>query len=175
MRREELTFAVVDDLVGAHARGRLNRTEPTIHFAIAAVGPLIELAFESNDGRVGPLLASPWLDHITQTDLRAALRGPQNVWFDPNRRRGFLRTVYDPRDPANDVTRTDFLVAARVAAETAGLPKPLALTLAAAIREMESNIHEHSERPESGLLAFQARQSGFEFVAADAGCGVLAT
>jgi hypothetical protein len=40
---------------------------------------------------------------------------------------------------------------------------------------MESNIHEHSDRAASGILAFQARSSLFEFVAADAGVGILAT
>jgi hypothetical protein len=40
---------------------------------------------------------------------------------------------------------------------------------------MESNILEHSERSSTGLLAFQARKSHFEFVVADSGVGVLAT
>jgi hypothetical protein len=119
---------------------------------------LIELVFESTDGRCGPLLVSPWLDHLTQNDLRAALRGASNMWLDPSRRRGFMRTVFNPLDPEHDITRSDFLMAARVAAEAGGLPGPLALTLAAAIQELESNIHEHSERSESGLLAFQATE-----------------
>jgi hypothetical protein len=66
-------------------------------------------------------------------------------------------------------------IAARTAAETAGLGKPIAQCLAAALREMESNIHEHSGLAASGILAFQARPSLFEFVAADSGVGVLAT
>jgi hypothetical protein len=52
---------------------------------------------------------------------------------------------------------------------------PVAQSFAAAIREMESNIHEHSQQPMTGLLAFQARNATFEFVVADAGVGVLAT
>ena len=36
-------------------------------------------------------------------------------------------------------------------------------------------MREHSERPHTGILAFQARHEGFEFVAADNGVGVLAT
>src|ERR1043165_1143424 len=175
MRREELTFDVVDDLVSAQLRGRLGRMAPDIHYAPSAIGPLIELVFESTDGRFGPLLVLPWVDHLTQNDLRAALRGATNMWLDPPRRRGFMRTVFNPLDAEDDIARNPFLMAARVAAEAGGLPGPLALTLAAAIQELESNIHEHSERPESGLLVFQARQNGFEFVAADAGCGVLAT
>ncbi|WP_247453638.1 hypothetical protein, partial [Bradyrhizobium sp. CW11] len=36
-------------------------------------------------------------------------------------------------------------------------------------------IHEHSGAAATGILAFQARPSLFEFVAADCGAGVLAT
>ena len=48
--------------------------------------------------------------------------------------------------------------------------------LFAAIREMEFNVHEHSNLTETGILAFYARSAGtFEFVVADCGVGVLAT
>lgn len=43
------------------------------------------------------------------------------------------------------------------------------------MRELESNIHEHSGHAASGIIAFQSRPSLFEFVAADNGVGVLAT
>jgi hypothetical protein len=66
-------------------------------------------------------------------------------------------------------------MAARSAAEAAGLVKPVAQSLAAAMRELESNVHEHSGRTASGILAFQSRSSLFEFVAADSGVGVLDT
>ena len=130
---------------------------------------------EDSDGRTGPLLQSEWLDVITQRDLRTALASKQNLWLDEGRRRGFMRTVFDPRIEAGDVHRNRFLIAARSAAEITGLPKTIAQSLAAALREMESNIHEHSEAASSGILAFQARPESFEFVAADSGAGVLAT
>lgn len=108
-------------------------------------------------------------------DLRSALLSKQNIWLDGPRERGFLRTVFDPRVEADDDQRNRFLIAARSAAETSGLPKTVAQSLAAALREMESNIHEHSGAAANGILAFQARPSNFEFVAADTGFGVLAT
>ena len=175
MKRAPLTFETVDDLVAAHVRGRLNRPAQHMLFTPTGIGPLIELAFESTDGRSGPLLSSVWLDGLGLADLRRALRSTDNMWLDQGRVRGFMRTVFNPLDAANDVTRTTFLVGARVAAEKAGLPVRLAQILAAALRELESNIHEHSERPESGLLAFQASAAGFELVAADSGRGVLET
>lgn len=169
-----LTFEVMDDLVGAHARGRLTGRPQTLYVA-TEVCPLIELMFEATNGRAGPLLQSGWLDQVTQMDLRAALASPHNIWLDAKRRRGFMRTIFDPLNADDDVNRNSFLMAARSAAEAAGLMKPVAQSLAAALREMESNIHEHSGRAASGILAFQSRPSLFEFVAADGGVGVMAT
>jgi hypothetical protein len=172
--RTNLTFEMVDDLVGAHTRGCLTG-KPQAHYAASEVCPLIELMFEATNGRVGPLLHSGWLDNVTQMDLRTALSSPQNAWLDGPRRRGFLRTTLDPLNEYDDVQRNWFLMAARAGAEAAGLDKRTAQSLAAALREMESNIHEHSGRAASGILVFQSRPSLFEFVAADGGVGVLAT
>jgi hypothetical protein len=172
--RANLTFDVVDDLVGAHGRGRL-KGAPQVRYAPNDVCPLIELMMEASTGRTGPLLQTPWLDSITQLDLRFALVSHQNIWLDEARTRGFMRTTFDPRVEADDLQRNRFLIAARMAAETSGLVKPVAQSLTAALREMESNIHEHSGASSTGILAFQARASSFEFVAADAGYGILAT
>lgn len=172
--RTNLTFEVVDDLVGAHGRGRLNGA-PQVRYAANDICPLIELMMEASNGRAGPLLQTNWLDPVTQMDLRTALASNQNIWLDDSRRRGFMRTTFDPRVEADDVQRNRFLIAARSAAEASGLVKSVAQSLAAALREMESNIHEHSGAAASGILAFQARPSLFEFVVADSGYGVLAT
>jgi hypothetical protein len=169
-----LTFDVVDDLVGAHARGRLTGT-PVARYAPSEIGPLVELMMAANVGRTGPLLQTDWLDIATQMDLRTALATSQNIWLDAPWRRGFMRTTFDPRNEADDLQRNRFLIAARAAAETSGLVKSVAQSLAAALRELESNIHEHSGNAATGILAFQARPSLFEFVAADSGDGVLAT
>jgi hypothetical protein len=112
--------------------------------------------FEATNGRFGPLLRTRWLDHTTQNDLRTALAGNANIWLDQSRRRGFLRTVLSPSNPEDDVDRTRFLIAARTPADAAGFGTPVAQSLAAALREMESNIHEHSERPETGILSNRA-------------------
>jgi hypothetical protein len=175
MERRELTFDVVDDLVAAHARGKLSGSQPDARFAPSRVSPLIELFFESSSGRYGPLLESGWLDSFTQADLRSALRGARNVWLDGMQRRGFLRTVFDPLKVRDDPERTQFLMAARKSAEAVGFPVATAQSLAAAIREMESNVHEHSDRASTGIIVFQARPHDFEFVVADAGVGILAT
>ena len=174
MRRGELTFDMVDDLVAARARRRLAAQTDGV-FAPSRIGPLIELSFEGHNGRTGPLLESGWLDAATQADLRGALRDSKNIWLDAVRHRGFLRTVFDPLQVRDDPARTQFLMAARQAAEAVGFASATAQSLAAAIREMESNVHEHSERAPTGIIAFQAQPMDFEFVVGDAGVGILAT
>jgi hypothetical protein len=175
MRKEDLTFDAVDDLVQAHRAGKLNQSAPSIIFSASKLGPLIELAFEPTETGHAPLLYSPWLDWSAQKDLRAALVARRSLWFDEMRHRGFLRTVFDPEKSEDDTVRTQFLMGLRVSAEAVGFPLATAQSLAAAIREMESNIHEHSGFSASGILAFQARHAIFEFVAADSGDGVLRT
>jgi hypothetical protein len=172
--RAKLTFEVVDDLVGAYARGRL-KGQPQTRYVVTDVCPLVELMFEATNGRAGPLLHTPWLDHLSAMDLRAALASKQDIWLDGPRCRGFMRTTFSPTVESDDLQRNRFLMAARSAAEAAGLVKPVAQSLAAAMRELESNIHEHSGHPRLGILAFQSRSCLFEFVVADGGAGVLAT
>ena len=41
------------------------------------------------------------------------------------------------------------------------------------MRELENNIHEHADAPETGILAYRAEPGAFEFVVADRGIGVL--
>jgi hypothetical protein len=104
MRRGELTFDTVDDLIGARRAGRLASTA-SIAFAPSALGPLVELAFDSNAGRQNVLLMSNWVDESAQKDLRDALAGPQNVWLDRQRQGGFstadaiAATVRSPAAP----------------------------------------------------------------------------
>ena len=43
--------------------------------------------------------AQSWLDRVTQMDLRTALLGTANIWLDAPRRRGFLRSTFNPLNP----------------------------------------------------------------------------
>lgn len=122
--RAILTFDAVDDLVGAHARGRLMST-PQVRYAATDICPLIELIFEATNGRTGPLLRTARLDEMTQKDLRDALAGSQDIWLDRRQSRGFMRTTFNPLVEADDLQRNRFLMAARSAAEAALHVKPL--------------------------------------------------
>ncbi len=61
------------------------------------------------------------------------------------------------------------------AAVGAGLAKGLTAGLMGALGELMDNVFEHSDRPETGLVAYAASEGAFEFVVADAGRGVLAS
>jgi hypothetical protein len=67
------------------------------------------------------------------------------------------------------------MAAQRAARAIAKLPGHTPAHLAAAMEEMEGNIHDHAEAPETGVLAFRAASGVFEFVVADRGIGVLAS
>ena len=102
----------------------------------------------------------------------AALNENRELWKSaPDHRMGFIGAV---RGPDGDARLTGFLIdAKRAATNTAQLPGTAPAQLIAVMWEMESNIHEHSEAPETGLLAFRAVRGTFQFVAVDRGIGVL--
>src|SRR6202007_1014324 len=53
------------------------------------------------------------------------------------------------------------------------LPRDAARQLIAAMHEMHDNVIEHSDAPDTGVLAFRGGPGVFEFVASDRGIGVL--
>jgi hypothetical protein len=60
-------------------------------------------------------------------------------------------------------------------AVAAGFPRNFGDSLAGAMGELQDNVIVHSDRPETGIVAFSASQGRFEFVVADRGVGVLAS
>ena len=175
-RMPDLTCDVVDDLLWASSKGRLKEPKPGQYFCPRRIGPLVELALHQARGAWhDAIVNSAWIDPSTQLDFRSALTGTNTIWLDGPRLRGLLPTTSRPHTEGQELTRTSFLLAARKAAETVGFPVAIAQSLVAAMREMESNIHEHSGAVKSGIIAYYARPLVFEFVIADAGVGVLAT
>ena len=94
-------------------------------------------------------------------------------WVSPVRyHAGFIRAAR--RGPNGDSRLTGFLMnAKRASREVAGLTAAVSGQLVAAMEELENNIHEHAEAPETGILAYRAEPGAFEFVVADRGIGIL--
>lgn len=168
-----LTFAQVDDLAFAAERGRLEGGVPDgICWTTSDLGPLMELSHLATAGFLPTPESGSWLNLDGMTDFyRAMIDGKQQWLRADSRDFGFLRT--EARPPAETTTWTAFGVAAQKAAVAAGFANKVAGQLVGAILEMQSNIYEHSEASQTGMLIFRSAPGVFEFVAADRGIGVL--
>lgn len=171
-RARPLTFEAVDALAFAASRGMLKPANGIAPFQAASLGPLFEFFVLKSSGCVP---AGTWIARGRMGPLLDALDEECPVWLHPSdQRMGFIRTHGASAQRREDLV--GFLMdAKRAARNTTALPDSTAGQLVAAMEELEGNIHEHSGLVESGLLAFQAAGTVFEFVALDQGIGVLSS
>lgn len=171
-----LSFRAVDGLAFAAATGQSETARAAALYIPRDLGPLLELVhLEAVGGVPEAPLGKGWLASTWASPLLAALKEQRESWTNPNdRRMGFIRAVRS--GPDGDYRLVAFLMdAQRAAMNIAGLPGSTPVQMAAAMQELENNIHEHSEAAATGLLAFRAAPGVFEFVAADRGIGVFAS
>lgn len=162
-------FAALDGLAFAAQRGRLASRIPP-RMAARDLGPVIEFAQLTASGLLPAPERAAWLNLDGVGALYRALLSGRSQWVCPDGRRiGFLKTG---PSPASDAVWTGFGLAAQQGAVAAGFPKRIAAQLAAALGELHSNLYEHSQAPETGLIAFRVGLNRFEFVGADRGIGV---
>lgn len=173
MVAKPLTFRAVDGLGFAAATGTLQAAHRTSPYSPESLGPLLELLHMAADGQLPPPAGGAWVAQNGATPMIDALQGGRESWVETdNQRTGFIRAV--SAEPNGDAVFTKFLMEAKKAAsEIACLPGTAPGQLVAAMAELQDNIHEHSEAPGTGILAFRAARCVFEFVAADRGIGVL--
>ena len=169
--QKQLLFDDLDGLAFAAAHGKFDRENLPTTYAVERLGPLLELLHLSAGGRMPP--PGYWLALNDAAPLVVALEKMRESWISPAKQHaGFIRTIR--RGPDDDSQLTGFLMTAkRAGREVSGLPAAVSGQLVAAMEELESNIHEHAGSPETGILAYQAEPSAFEFVAADHGIGIL--
>jgi anti-sigma regulatory factor (Ser/Thr protein kinase) len=104
--------------------------------------------------------------------LITALTNRSHQWVCPtSRAAGVYRTYATPEE--DDLHWVKFGVAVQFAAVSAGFSRNIAAQLVGAIGEMQSNVYEHSQAPETGIVAFRGRSGTFEFVVCDSGIGAL--
>lgn len=171
-----LSFSLLDDLARAAARARV---DPEAHLRSRTIG------------RIGPLLELLGFDRAGLLPLTAVPSGPErqalNAALLPSRAGrgsygvrdggcfGFItttRTTDTDGSPEEQLLWNAFCQKAQRAAELA-LPKPIAQGLIGALREVEDNVHVHSEHAQDGVVGFRGSTSEFEFGVADSGIGVL--
>ena len=172
MKAVPLSFKDVDGL-GFAAVNDVDIGAKSILFAPNSLGPLLELLHLDAKGRLPVPPAGVWLASNGATPMIAALREKREWWSSPqDRRMGFLRAKRRALDGDNRLV--SFLMNAQTAARVvSGLAGSTPSYLAAAMEELENNIHEHSDDPETGIVAYRAVPGTFEFVVADHGVGVL--
>lgn len=170
-----LTFNAVDGLAFAAAAGRLDGAQLSCEYTPTSLGPLLEFLHLAADGLLPSATVDRWLTSNGAAPMIAALREHREGWLASDARRmGFIKAARS--GPEGDGRLTAFLMdAQRAVRDVARLAGSTPGQLAAAMHELENNIHEHSEAAATGLLAFRAAGGVFEFVAADAGIGILAS
>jgi hypothetical protein len=169
-----LTFSALDGLAFAAARGTLERSHAPYIFVPTTLGALFEFLHLLEGERL-PAFAERWVAPNGAGALIAAYREDRECWTSSDARRlGFVRASRTGPDGYHRLTA--FLIhAQRAARDIALLPGSSPAQLAAAMEEMENNIHEHSRAPQTGVLAYRATRGVFEFVVADHGVGLLAS
>lgn len=167
-----LNFAAVDDLCFANERGRLDPNRARIRFLPDELGPALELRHYTFGTGLPRLGANPWIGAGAVSSTVDALDRGAVQWINPQGGlTGFIQTKWDPN--RNDTTWFGFALAMRRAATIVGFPSALAKQFEAAITELWTNIYEHANAWDTGLIAFQASKNCFAFIVADSGIGVL--
>lgn len=161
---EALTFEVLDDLILAHERGRV----PALTLAPGpCLGSIVELLrFTHEHSRALDYLRTP-----ETTAIERAFESRRPVYL-ASQRAGFVtarRAVLKGRDTYRDA----FMFAMQKAMLGCGFTSSFANGLVGALGEMESNVHEHSQAIDSGLVAYRVSADAVEYIVADAGIGIL--
>ena len=174
-RAKALTFSAVDGLAFAATAGHLERAQTSCRYVPNRLGPLLEFLHLIAGRRLPSSAGETWLAPNSAGPMIAALREERERWVASDAHRmGFIRALRSGAD--GDSRLTAFLMdAQRAARDVACLPGSAPGQLAAAMEELENNIHEHSGAAATGLVAFRAARGVFEFVVEDRGIGILAS
>lgn len=169
--QKQLLFSDVDALAFATARGKFDRTSLPTSYVPYRLGPLLELLHLSACGRMPR--PGNWLALNGAAPMIAALEQDRESWIAAqDQHAGFIRATR--RDLDGDSRLTGFLMKTkRAGQDVSGLPAAVSGQLVAAMEELENNIQEHADAPETGILAYRTEPGAFEFVAADRGVGIL--
>lgn len=160
---ETLTFDIVDDLCLGLQDGALTLAQvPPL--SAQSLGPLFELIQIIDSGHNENISCGIY------QGIATARSENRSTWFKSSGNQGFIRV----RQLLDDkLAWNDFSIRASRAAQSAGFDKSDAWKLTAAVGEIYGNVIDHSERIDSGYVAYAASGSTFEFVVSDSGIGVL--
>lgn len=164
-------FSVADDLLREAIRGRLVGHSAIALQASGRIGPLVEIVLA--EMAHGKQYSGVSFDSPFARSLSVALG--QHTHFGS----GYTDTAGAfPLGLVNPVT-TDtpdwdlWTKHAENIAMSHGFNRHLIAGLLGALVELQDNIYEHSDAPDTGVVAYAVSATSFEFVVADRGVGVL--
>jgi hypothetical protein len=164
-------FACADDLLWAAEGDRLAQIGPIRVGRSGRIGPLVEMAMA---WRIVPsAYASIYFEAPFARAIKAAISVSRISGSHLGSRAGVFPLSICNSSSGNGGLWDLWATRAESAAVHAHFPRSLAAGLIGALGELQENIFIHSGHPETGLVAFAARQGFFEFAIADAGIGVL--
>lgn len=144
---------------------------PTNSFLPTKLGTLVELQWLLQTG-----LPLPKLEDLRETRriqlVRAISMGQRTAAFEEKNNRARLINSFWNKDQEPDAWY-NFCLSMQKAATAAKFPRKNAQELVAAMRELVSNIFDHSGATETGVAGFSLSGDEFEIVVADRGLGVL--
>ena len=167
---QPLTFSELDGLGFAAERGRFDTS--TARFIADELGPVFELGLLARSKTLPWPGVSSWLAMNGISPMIAALSHRRHQWICPSSRSACVYRAYTTAQE-EEFSWVQFGVAIQYAAVSAGFSRNVAAQLVGAIGEMQDNIYQHSQSPQTGIIAFRARSGCFEFVVCDRGIGVL--
>lgn len=155
-----LTYAMLDD----YGLASVGAAPPLPAFSPGDLGPQLELLLLVEQGALAAAIPTALMTSARANSPNQLLPlGPHCA---------VLRLA---EAPLADTEWTRLSIEAKRAAVAAGFPDRVAGQLAVAVEEVASNILEHSQAPETGVIAYRGTPGLFEFVAADRGIGALAS
>jgi hypothetical protein len=169
--RNYLTFQLLDDILLLPK----SKWENKIDYCIAhRIGPLVEYTLFDHASAQSYLSHSKTLQaHILSSVLQAIPSAlPSRATSLDARPIEFLKTPHS-NAMFDEPWWIAFCKRLEAASHSAGLSRRFAGQLTGTFGEMVSNLVEHSENPETGLVGYQWRPGEFEYVVADNGIGLL--
>lgn len=170
-----LSFRLLEDVMNLPAH---SRDELIAQTTILRIGPLVEHTYHYYGQSNNPILFGRSISRqataLAQTlNLPSLNHAPQTTSLTP-RSFEFLRTpqTYEEFDSPYWYA---FCKRLENAASKAGFEKGYAQALAATFEEMVSNVYEHCEKRNTGIVGYRQYGNEVEYVVSDAGIGVLAS
>lgn len=169
----EAGFDNSDDLLWQAMRGQLTDRGPIRVRRSGRIGPVVELVYARK------MLPDEYARISVEIPFAGLVENALESGQISGNRHGEIVGVF-PLGTATTGTHDEvqweqWALHAQNAAVAHGLNRSLVNGLIGALSELQDNVYEHSEAPQSGLVAYAVSSGVFEFVVADAGVGVLST